>query len=589
MNDNNKITHILYKLLVIYSRSLKRIKLKYFLRYYKNVILNNYLKYKKLNNMFKKKAIIYKKSSSNNKKYNYDPLIGSTTNSYSYLLNKSEPIIVTPQLNRNMAYLMTPCYLVNNDEINNRNIRKYNKKFNNSLIKGYNYLFPETQTNSYKTFNSGFPFEPNYFDKKSSKTKMKNNSEIRGVSASPRDNYNNLFNNYLKSIEKQGYKYIKYPINSYKNSLNKNKTKNLYNEQLFHKFGTNINKSILDKNNESKSNSQMFHINDNDFTLGDANNRGKLIKKSVSTNKPDKKNKYNKLNYKTNYLEPDINRGILDHLYENNFLNKNIIKKKGNPINSSKKIKNNTNDKINRNSKSKNNIPFNKKKNVIGVSSEKKPNLKYSIFKNDNNKTNKSNLIFPNSRNNIPYNKIFNQEMISFSISSGTNSGKNTIPLEQIAKKRNSSNTINNNSISNSQTNNPVANRSSTNYSIVKGRNSYFSSNKDLQKGINNSINQNNNNYSKNEKNIKVISPYEISSGIVDEFFRDSIGRSSNNSKSRISLQSLSDSKMVELAGHYKLADDSSSDNYRMDNIIHSKKEYNRKSERILKNDNKKK
>ena len=44
------------KLLVIYSRSIKKLKLKYFLRYYNNVILSDYIKYQKLNNMFKRKT-----------------------------------------------------------------------------------------------------------------------------------------------------------------------------------------------------------------------------------------------------------------------------------------------------------------------------------------------------------------------------------------------------------------------------------------------------------------------------------------------------------------------------------------------------
>ena len=44
-----------------------------------------------------------------------------------------------------------------------------------------------------------------------------------------------------------------------------------------------------------------------------------------------------------------------------------------------------------------------------------------------------------------------------------------------------------------------------------------------------------------------------------------------------LSLQSLSDSKMMELANKYANEDDNSSENYRMNNIVHSKKKYKNK------------
>ena len=581
MNDNKKITNILFKLLAIYSRSLKRIKLKYFLLYYEKAVLKKYYKYKKLNNIFKKKAFIHKKSSFNNKKYNYEPLIGSARTSYSYLLNKSEPFILAPKINREMAYLMTPCYLIHNDEINDNNIRQYNRKFNKNIIQGYNWLFPKSKIHSYKILNSEFPLEPQHFNIKNSKNKMKNFSDLDTISISPLDNYNNLFDNYTKSNGKRLYKNIKKPYYSYRDSVNRSRNKNFIDKDFFHKYAkTNFEKKIYDKYNESKSHSQIFNMNDNDFTLGDENNKGKTIKKNHSRNRNDKINGYNPFVSKTNNLQPHVNRGILNHLYENNYLNKNKIKKNDNKINSKKK--NNTNNI--KNGKNNKNASNNKNKKALGISSEVKPNLKYSIFNSNKNDTNKSkDYLFPNSRNNNPYNKIFDKEMISYSISSATISGKNVNPLEKDTIKRNSNNTINYISNSASQTNNPGANRTSTNYSIGQGRNSHFSSNKDLQKKINNSVNKNNNNnYSKNENNKKVVIPYEISSGIVDEYFGDSIDKNTNSSNSnKISLQSLSDSKMIELADHYKLADDSSSD-YRMNNIIHNKKEYIKNSEKLL-------
>ena len=44
--------------------------------------------------------------------------------------------------------------------------------------------------------------------------------------------------------------------------------------------------------------------------------------------------------------------------------------------------------------------------------------------------------------------------------------------------------------------------------------------------------------------------------------------------KGDLALQTLSDSKMLELAGKYINDDDNSSENYQMNNILHSKKKY---------------
>ena len=82
----------------------------------------------------------------------------------------------------------------------------------------------------------------------------------------------------------------------------------------------------------------------------------------------------------------------------------------------------------------------------------------------------------------------------------------------------------------------------------------------------------------------------QISPGIVDEYFRDSLGKkSSSNNSNRVSLQSLSDSKMMELAGHYGHGlggDESSSDNYQMNNVIYNKKQYFKNSKGLYDNKN---
>ena len=150
------------------------------------------------------------------------------------------------------------------------------------------------------------------------------------------------------------------------------------------------------------------------------------------------------------------------------------------------------------------------------------------------------------------------------------NSVKKSIPFDKEKKKINNSNSNNNNSNnSNSQSNNNIgANHISTNYT---GGHSYYSSNKENQKQmINNKAKKGNN---KSENRSKPITPLEVSPVFVNEYFRDNIGKRSNSSSNKVSLQSLSDSKMLELAGHYGMGDESSSD-YQMNNVIHNKKKF---------------
>ena len=64
----------------------------------------------------------------------------------------------------------------------------------------------------------------------------------------------------------------------------------------------------------------------------------------------------------------------------------------------------------------------------------------------------------------------------------------------------------------------------------------------------------------------------------VNEYFYDFNTNGKNYNKGELSLQSLSDSKMMELASKYLSDDDNSSENYKMNNILYSKKKYRNKS-----------
>ena len=137
-NDNKKIIKLLNRLLTIYSHSIGRIKLEYFFRYYQKAILSKYLNFKKAKNIFKKRNLKYNKilenSKNNVKSVNFELL---KMPSCPYSLNRSQPFIFTPQLNnKNIAFLMTPCYIIDNDENIIENVSSLKKDF---LING-NYL-----------------------------------------------------------------------------------------------------------------------------------------------------------------------------------------------------------------------------------------------------------------------------------------------------------------------------------------------------------------------------------------------------------------------------------------------------------------
>ena len=557
--------------------------------------------------MFKKKPIKYNNSVSNLKKSfsnnESNRPVNKQRNSYSYLLNKSEPLYFTPQINnKNIAYLMTPCYLVDNDEINNKNINEFNKKYGRDIINGFNGYYI-SYPNKDKTFfrnksseilNNSDPFFNVYMRNVKNdinKKRNRNNDKYSTINKIqiPFDYKNQLFNreikpfgNFIKSINN------KRPISSEKRNMKQNSEKNFFDynfNQMPRYIKTNRDINFYDNKNRRK---YISNLNENDFTLGGENKNIKIItrNKSNDLNNIQDNSGFNTLNSKNKYQNQDINREILNRLYENNFMNNS--KKKDYQFNTNNN--DNSNNRSNNKNKNKNNIS-NLKNNIIGLNTERKPNKKYSIFENDkysinnnnNNKNKSRDYLYPIKQNNneAPYNKIFNRGIISSSNFALINSQKekDKIPFNN-NKKINSSTSMHNNSHnSNSQSNNIGANHISTNYSIGPAGHSYYSSNKDSKQKINNSIN---NNKSKNENNknnnLKPPISLQISSGIVDEYFkdRDSIGKksSSNNNSNRISLQSLNDSKMLELAGHYGLGDDSSSDNYQMINVIHNKKKY---------------
>ena len=540
------------RLLAIYSRSLKRIKLKYFLQYYNKAILLNYIKYQKLNNMFKKKNIKYqnhsKNNNSNTNNNNFKTI--NIPSQYSYMMNCSEQIILRPA-NKNMAFLMAPCYIVDNQDINNRNIREYSNKNRNDAIYS-NYL---TSRNRVETL------------------RQEDNGNINKI-------FENIFNSFLdnnceknnKKNKRKSYNFKKiwFPSNKSEvyNSKNENRIKKKAGSiKKYNEVRKTISTERL-KNNKEKYNyffSDKFFNEDlglghekNNLCLGDCfvnNSKKKIVPKNknrscilneinsdILNNKDSKDKKDKKYSNK-------INRQIFSYLYNNNYLN-NLKKVDNKKIDNEKKI--------------------NKKSNILGIDIERKQNKNYRIF--DKQEKQNSNNLISNSHDYIsyhgmrsnkkyPYKKLIKNRILptnNFSYMNSSDKNKNIIFGKGMKKISKTSSLYNNSNNSNSQTNNQNLNHTSTNYSLNP-----FS--KDIQK-----INKNKKEENTKKQNLK------FESGPKEEFFKDNAEKFTNNTN-RISLQSISDSKMMELAGYYGY-EDSSSENYQMNNIIHNKKKFSKKN-----------
>ena len=530
LNDNEKIERILRRLLAIYSRYIKRIKLKYFFQYYRNIILSKYIKKQEFNKAIKAKKIKY--ISKNNKLRNINNNRFRTINipsQYSHIMNCSEPIILKPS-NNNIAFLMTPCYIVENEDPNDRNIVDNICKIPNNMINN-NYLTSrhkdktsneEQKSNDMEEIFEDIFYNSNHNNNKANKYKKKyNNIKKLSFPFNKSEIFNSNFDN--TSIRNKGIKRKK--INRIISTDRIKSNKNRYNFL----FDNNI---LNDENFNTNNKTNNLCLCEYDYI-----NNSK--KKEKNKNKPcnlGEKNLvlFNKDNCKKNINK--TNREIFSYLYNNNYLN-NL-----------RKI---DNENIKKNEK------FNVRRNIFGINTEKKQNKTYRIFERkdknnaNNDKNDSSNYIFHHSVNNnkkSPYYKIIKTKILTSKNLplKGENKNSNDIIRKEM-KKNNKASSLNNYSInSNSQSNNHNLNHVSTNCSIGP----FNKNNKKLikKKTKESSKNKYNQNESKNK----------------DEFLNE-------NNSNRTSLQSLSDSKILELASHY-VEDDSTSENHQMNNIIFNKK-----------------
>ena len=505
--------------------------------------------------MFKKKKIIFQKYSKNN---NLRDLNTNNSNyrtinipyQHSYFMNSSEPIILKSS-NNNIAFLMTPCYIINDYDYDNdmeyNSIKDYRNKFdNNNINKSLTShrkveSMRESLNNSIKQIfdNDYYTITNSMFEKSKYKTnKVMNNMKKIWFPYNKDELYrkNNGNTSSTKLGSKRKSNELKRPVSS--ESIKKGKYNNLYN--------------YINGNGDDYLNKK---VKKNNLILGEDNYMNSLQKKIAYKNKNRSSvlnginsTLMNKIKNKNNIN--NINREIFSNLYNNNYLN-NLKKVENEKISKEKKNKR-------------------KRINIFGINTERMQTKNYGIF--DRKENYNPNYMLNDSHDNIfnksvsnkkifPYNKIYKNDIYptnSYSLNNYSNRNKTSFAVKDI-KKINKGSILNiNSNKSNSRTQNQNLNQSSTNYTT-------YPLYKDFQK-----ITRDNN----EEKSKKKSFPSE--SGSKGEFNKDSSDKKSSESN-RMSLQTISDSKLLELAGYYE-HEDSFTENYQMNSVIYNKKKYSKKS-----------
>ena len=502
--------------------------------------------------MFKKKKASYQKHSKNNNLKDLDknnPNFRTINIPYhqSFLMNSSEPIILKPSKD-NIAFLMTPCFIVNDNyndnDIEYKTIKDYRNKFvNNNINKS---LTSRHKFESMReSLNNSMKQIFDYTNSNSISTKI--NKKINGV----KNNMKKIWFPYAKSeilrknkenasIKKIGNKRInnelKRPVST--ESIKKNKYNNII-----------LNYIKKNENDCSNKNSKK-----NNLILGEDNYMNILQRKISYKNK----NKtfvlnelYSTLKNKTKDKNGinNINRDVFSNLYNNNYI-KNL-----------KKI---DNEKLSKEKKNKR-----KRMNIFGINTERMKKKNINLFErreniNPNYILNDShdyqfNKCY-NNKYKFPYNKVIKNEMFSinnYSLNNSSRRNKNSFTVKDMKKisKDSTLNIYSNNS--NSRTQNQNLNQSSTNYTSGPF-------NKEYQK-----ITKGKKRENSNKKNL------QNESGYKGQYYKDSSDKKSMDSN-KISLQTISDSKILELAGYYEY-EDSSCENYQMNNVLYNKKKFSKK------------
>ena len=274
--------------------------------------------------MFKKKPIKYNNSYNNKNKTEKNNDTISSPVKQLYTLNKSEPFLFTPQINnKNMAYLMTPCYIVDNDDLNIKTVKEYNRRICKDLINWYFLSSPQKSKMFYRKKSSEFlkNEDPFYYTYMKNASNRKNNDNRN-------DNFNynlysdgnkffipsygensSLFDNNIRRIENRSrITKIKRPNSSDKKLISLNKNQLFFDSDPFPNFydssdNNNLYNKFIKRNRNKNPNEMIYLKKNNDiFTLGGENNidKGNTRNKSKKSNNSNKK-KNNLFDLSKNY------------------------------------------------------------------------------------------------------------------------------------------------------------------------------------------------------------------------------------------------------------------------------------------------
>ena len=439
--------------------------------------------------------------------------------------------------------------------LRNKSKNIYNNKTFNKLFNDYNLMNKKKENmkiNYLRNESKLYPFSP----------KIENGGIISFTNK--KNNYQEpfLINNFCRTF----YKNDKEPLN-----------------QMFFSFNNQNNKNGRNRINEN----DIFNGDDNNyyfnnFSESDKNNNNYLYYDYFRNNKA------NPINLKESSYKFHNNKAIISSLHNKN-INKQISeylknfqlkREKINPINSNYL---NYNKELNKNRTKNSKYRFNKESfsNTINY---KRENLFNKSNKNEINSRNKnerfntsikdikSKSIFKiNNENKIEYknkNKKINNNRIIYSNSQNY--------LNNVSKK-------NNNIKENNQSKNIYSNKSLNPSSLGADQTKTLDSNnrrnsKNNIKSTNALISNLNSASSRiNDINKHFLKDLRIISGVNEGFYDINKNYNKNKYNADLSLQSLSDSKIMELANKYANEEDNSSENYKMNNIIHNKKKHKNK------------
>ena len=443
--------------------------------------------------------------------------------------------------------------------LRNKNIKLernlYNNKTFNKLFNDYTLINKKKENmkiNYLKNESKLYPFSP----------KIENGGYISFLNKNKNNQEQILDNNFFRNF----YSNEKEPLNqnffSFISKKNKNGRNKIRENDLFN--GNNnycfYNFSESDKNNNN-SNFLKYdffrHNKANPINLKETTYKFQNNKKIISS--PYRKNINKQISeslrnsgYKKEKINPKNNNYInSNYLNYNRELNKNKIKNSKYSFNR-ESFSNNNNHKRENFFNKKNKREINNKNQNGRFNSFIKDIKPKSLFKINNENKN----VFKNK------NKINNNNKLKY------NNSQNH--LNSKSKKNN--NIKENNKVKNIYSNKSL-NPSSLTFDSNNRRNSKnnIKSTNALLSNLNSTSSRN------NEINNHFLKDLKIISGINECFYDFNKDYNKKKYSDELSLQSLSDSKMMELANKYANEDDNSSENYRMNNIVHSKKKYKNK------------